>query len=134
MRLTIIAALLALAACTTEPALAPDAPPIILSGDLTRTDHQTYKELAFTVPPGTGRIAIDLAYTGKENRAVIDLGLRDPQGQRGWSGGNKPHIEIGTADATPSYRPGAIQPGTWHVVLGIPNLREGQTAHYDVTI
>ncbi len=130
---TILIAALALAACTTEPALAPAAAPIVLSGEITRADHQTYREIPFAVPPGTGRISIDFTYD-KENRTVIDLGLRDPNGQRGWSGGNKSHIEIGEFEATPSYRPGKIQPGEWKLILGIPNIREGQTAHYEATL
>jgi hypothetical protein len=134
MRHTFIAALLALAACATEPQLSPNIPPLILSGDITRADHQTYRELPFTVPPGTRQITIDFAYTNKENRTVIDLGLRDPQDQRGWSGGNKSHIEIGEFNATPSYRPGKIQPGEWKLVLGVPNTREGQTARYEATV
>ncbi len=133
MRHILIAATLALAACATAPA--PAAQPITLTGSITRDDHQTYRELPFTVPAGTHRITIDFTYD-KENRTVIDLGLRDPQGQRGWSGGNKTHIEIGDTGATPSYRPGAIQPGTWHLILGIPNIRDGQTSPYkaDITL
>lgn len=123
-----------LAACASQPAFDPATPPLILTGEITRADHLTYRELAFTPPPGTGRITIDFAYTGKDKKTVIDIGLRDPEGQRGWSGGNKSHIEIGELDATPSYRPGRIQQGEWKLVLGIPNIRDGQTATYTATI
>ena len=131
MRHIIIAATLALTACTTAPIPAPQ--PITLTGQITRTDHQTYRELPFTVPAGTTHITIDFTYD-KENRTVIDLGLRDPNGQRGWSGGNKTHIEIGTDAATPSYTPGPIQPGTWKLILGIPNIRDGQSPTYKADI
>ena len=124
MRIALLAAALALAACTSAPP--PQPAPITLAGAITRADHQTYRELPFTVPPGTTRISIDFSYD-KDNRTVIDLGLRDPQGLRGWSGGNKSHIEIGADTATPSYAPGPIQPGTWKLILGIPNIRDGQT-------
>ena len=131
----LIAALaLALAACVQQPEPLPDARPLILTGEITRADHQTYREIPFTVPPGTKNITIDFAYTGKENRTVIDIGVRDPQGQRGWSGGNKSSFEIGEFAATPSYRPGLIQPGEWKLVLGIPNIREGQSASYTATV
>ena len=50
---------------------------------------------AVAAPPGAGRITIDFDYTGKDQKTVIDIGVRDPDGQRGWSGGNKSHIEIG---------------------------------------
>ena len=80
----LIAALaLALAACVQQPEPLPDALPLVLTGQITRADHQTYREIPFTVPPGTKNITIDFAYTGKENRTVIDIGVRDPQGQRG---------------------------------------------------
>ena len=106
----------------------------MLTGEITRADHQTYREIPFNVPPGAGRISIDFAYTGKDQKTVIDIGVRDPQGQRGWSGGNKSHIEIGALDTTPSYKPGDIQPGEWKLVLGIPNIRAGQTATYTATV
>lgn len=132
-RVHLIAAL-ALAACASEPAPQPAPQQIVLTGEIARADHQSYREIPFTVPPGTKNIAIDFAYTGKENRTVIDIGVRDPDGQRGWSGGNKSHIEIGSQAATPSYRAGPIEAGEWKLVLGIPNIREGQTASYKATV
>ncbi|MEY2758494.1 MAG: hypothetical protein RIR33_2272 [Pseudomonadota bacterium] len=129
-----LVAAIALAACVQPPAPIPDTAPVILSGEITRDDHQTYREIPFTVPRGTQRITFDFAYTGKDNRTVIDIGVRDPEGQRGWSGGNKSSFTIGADTATPSYRSGPIQPGEWKLVLGIPNIREGQTASYTATI
>lgn len=85
------------------------------------------------MPPGTKFIAVAFSYN-KDNRTVIDLGLRDPQGQRGWSGGNKDRFTVGNISATPSYRAGPIQPGEWKLILGIPNVRENQTATYEATI
>lgn len=133
MRHILIAAALALASCTSAPAPASEPTTLTLTGAITRADHQTYRELPFIVPVGTHRITIDFSYD-KENRTVIDLGLRDPNGQRGWSGGNKTHIEIGDSDATPSYRPAPIQPGEWKLILGVPNIREGQTSPYKADI
>jgi hypothetical protein len=133
MRHLIAALALALAACTGAPPPAPIREPLVLTGTITRADHQTYREIPFTVPPGTTRIAVDFTYD-KDNRTVIDLGLRDPQGQRGWSGGNKSSFEIGEHQATPSYRPGPLQPGEWKLILGIPNIRDGQTSSYTATV
>ena len=133
MRFTRLALAALMSSCANEPVLPSGASTLTLSGDITRADHQTYRELPFSVPPGARRIIIDFAYE-KDNRTVIDLGVRDPQGQRGWSGGNKSHIEIGEDDATPSYAPGRIQPGEWRLVLGIPNIREGQSAHFEARI
>ncbi len=134
LRVLITAIVLLLAACASPPAFDPATPPLVLTGEITRADHQTYREIPFTPPPGTGRISIDFAYTGKDQKTVIDIGVRDPDGQRGWSGGNKSHIEIGEFAATPSYRPGPIQTGEWKLVLGVPNIRAGQTATYTATV
>lgn len=125
-----------LAACATHdlsPATQDSQRKITLSGDLTRRDFQTYRELPFNVPAGTSRIEIELSYD-HGNRTVIDLGLRDPNGPRGWSGGNKSRIVIDEMDATPSYRAGPLTPGTWTVVLGVPNIREGMTAHFTAKV
>jgi hypothetical protein len=109
-------------------------PDLTLTGTLTGKDHQTYREVPFKVPPGVTRLTLTLAYTGKEQRAVIDLGLRDPQRLRGWSGGNKDRVVIEEADATPSYLPGPIPAGTWKLVLGAPNLRPNGQATYTANV
>jgi hypothetical protein len=125
----------ALAACASGSQIEPGIETkFSITGDIAHADHQTYKEIPFHVPRGVTRITIDFSYTGKENRTVIDLGLRDPKGQRGWSGGNKSSFTISEFEATPSYMPGKIQTGDWLLVLGIPNIRQGQTAHYEAAI
>lgn len=136
MRLVLLATFLVLAACTAAPeqVMVPAPSRITLTGEISRADHQTYREIPFEVPQGTGSIAVDFAYTGKDQRTVIDIGLRDPDGQRGWSGGNKSSFEVSEFSSTPSYATGPIKPGTWHLVLGIPNIRDGQTASYTATI
>ena len=103
---------------------------IELRGVLTRADHETYKELAFDVPPGVERLTVAFAYTGREERATIDLGLFDPERFRGWSGGDKATFTLSALDATPSYLPGPIVPGRWTLLLGVPNIRPGREAAY----
>src|SRR5215813_10228863 len=134
-RLT-LALLLALTACTSSGAsLTPNTSrSIVLAGDLTRADNQTYRELPFDVPPGVTSLDVEFSYTGKQDHTVIDLGVRDPEGPRGWSGGNKSGFTIGEVQATPSYTPGHIQSGRWFLVLGIPNIREGSSSHYEARI
>ena len=107
---------------------------IVLEGVLTRADHETYKELPFDVPPGVDRVTVEFAYTGREEKAVIDLGLFDPERFRGWSGGDKARFSVSTIDATPSYLPRPIVPGRWTLLLGVPNIRPGREAHYVATI
>ncbi|HZZ31762.1 MAG TPA: CehA/McbA family metallohydrolase [Phenylobacterium sp.] len=123
-------ALLALCAAAT-PAAAQD---LTLTGVMSHADHQSYREAPFQVPPGTTRLTVEFAYTGKDQKSVIDLGVRDPQRFRGWSGGNKQSFTISDADATPSYLAGPLPAGTWRLVLGVPNLRPGAEARYTAKI
>lgn len=124
------AALLFLAALAAPAAAAERAPDLTLAGTFTVQDHQTYREVPFQVPAGVARLTLTFSYTGREQRSVIDLGLRDPERLRGWSGGDKDRVVIEEADATPSYLPGPIPAGTWRLILGVPNLRRGATAAY----
>src|ERR1700691_5321888 len=116
-----------LGAQTPTPATATD---LVLTGDITRAQHQTYVDVSFAVPAGTHRISVDFQYTGKADRAVLDLGIADPQRFRGASGGNKSHFTIAETDATPSYLPGAIPAGQWHLLISVPNMRPQSVAHY----
>jgi hypothetical protein len=85
-----------------------------------------YYYIPFTVPAGTTRIEVTLAYPKAED-CVVDLGAFDPratdyptaQGFRGWSGGARDHFFIATDNATPGYVHGEIQSGTWKVILGL---------------
>jgi hypothetical protein len=113
------------------PASAQSSPPdIVLNGDVTGAQNKTYLEVPFTVPPGTHRVSVDFQYTGKEERATLDLGVFDPTRFRGESGGNKSHFTISETDATPSYLPGAIPAGQWHLLLAVPNMRPRAVSHY----
>jgi len=112
----------------------PTLPDVTITGVLTRADHQTYRDLAFDVPAGVARLTVTFAYTGKDQRATIDIGLYDPERFRGWSGGNKAAFTLSATDATPSYLAGPIRPGRWRLVLGVPNIRPGAVAAYTATI
>jgi hypothetical protein len=103
---------------------------LVLTGDVTGAQNKTYFEVPFTVPSGTHRVSVDFQYTGKEERATLDLGVFDPQRFRGESGGNKSHFTISETDATPSYLPGVILPGQWHLLIAVPNMRPNSVAHY----
>ena len=110
-------------------------PDLVLHGSLSGADHQTYRTAPFAVPDGVERITVEFDYTGKEQRAVIDLGLLGPDGAiRGWSGGNKRLFTISGVDATPSYLPTATTAGTWALLLGVPNLRKDAVADYTAKV
>lgn len=106
---------------------------LTLTGTLTGADHQTYVEVPFDVPPGIERLTLSFEYD-RADRTVIDLGLYDPNGLRGWSGGNKSIVTVATSDATPSYVPGPVIPGQWRLLLGVPNIRQGVTARWTASI
>jgi len=119
------------AALVAFPAAAED---LTLTGVMTGADHQTYREVPFRVPAGTTSVTVDFAYTGKDQKSVIDLGVRDPQRLRGWSGGNKSKFTITDTWATPSYLPGPLPAGEWKLILGVPNLRKDGRAEYTAKI
>jgi hypothetical protein len=106
----------------------------VIEGKLTRAAYERYTELPFDLPEGVVRLTIRFRYAGKEQRSVIDLGLRDPQRFRGWSGGTRSSMTLSTEDATPGYLPGPLPAGRWNLILGAPNIREGAEAPYTAEI
>lgn len=107
---------------------------ITIDGRLTRADYERHLEREFQVPAGTRRVEIEYAVSGAERRTVVDLGLRGPSGLRGWSGGGTRSMFVSALGATPGYLPGAIEPGAWAVLLGVPNIRDGSDDTYQVTV
>ncbi|WP_293898300.1 CehA/McbA family metallohydrolase [Phenylobacterium sp.] len=105
-----------------------------LTGVMTGADHQTYREVPFRVRAGTTSVSVAFNYAGKDQKAVIDIGVRDPQRFRGWSGGNKARFTLTETWATSSYLPGPLPAGTWTLILGVPNLRKDGRATYTATI
>lgn len=105
-----------------------------LRGTVTYANYQTYVEVPFIVPRGVTRLTVDFSYTERDKRTTIDLGIFDSERFRGWSGGNKSSFTISETDATPSYLPGPVRPGTWKLILGVPNIRKGVRAAYEAKI
>lgn len=105
-----------------------------LRGTVTHANHQTYVEVPFVVPKGVARVTVEFSYTERDKHTTIDLGLFDGERFRGWSGGNKSSFTISETDATPSYLPGPVRPGTWKLILGVPNIREGVRSEYEAKI
>jgi len=128
---TAIAAGLSAAIVLVSPAVAET---LTLTGVMTGADHETYREVPFRVPAGATSVTVAFAYTGKDQKSVIDLGIRDPARFRGWSGGNKAKFTITDTWATPSYLPGPLPAGEWKLILGVPNLRKDARADYTATI
>jgi hypothetical protein len=77
--------------------------------------------LPFEVPPGCRSVAVELEFDPASG-AVVDLGCQGVDGWRGWSGGARRSYVITPDAATPGYVPGELEPGEWHVVLGLHRL------------
>lgn len=109
-------------------------PDLVLRGAITEKDRETYAEVPFTVPQGVVRVSVDFHYTEHEHQTTVDLGLLDPDGFRGWSGGNKSAFSVAANDATPSYLPGPLKPGVWKLLLGVPSVGKGVTPQYEAKV
>lgn len=66
---------------------------------------------------------------------IIDLGLIAPDGRQvGASGSDKTEFEVSATHATPGYRPSALDPGEWHILVGAYKIAPaGVTVHYELT-
>jgi hypothetical protein len=85
-----------------------------------------YRYVTFEVPPGVPAISVRLRYDRRE--AVLDLGLFDPDGFRGWSGSNKEGFVVTATRATPGYLPGPLVAGEWQVLLGLHRVPPEEVA------
>jgi hypothetical protein len=90
-----------------------------------------YLEVPFEIPAGRTPDALEVTLAYDRDTAVIDLGCRDPERWRGWSGGARSRFAITPVAATPGYEPGELVPGRWAVVLGLHGMPVEPT---DVTV
>jgi len=107
-------------------------PDLVLDGEIGPSDLSTCRALPFRVPAGVVRLSAELTYTGHDQYTVIDMGVSDQDGSRGWSGSNKASFTLSRTDATPSYLPGAIRPGAWAMNLCTSAIRPGRHDRYVV--
>ncbi len=130
MMRTLVVAILALFAFPAGAQTATPKPDVVLTGSVDGNDHQTYRGIPFEVPAGVTAITVEFAYSGRDERTTIDLGLADPERFRGASGGSKMRFTVAENYATPSYLPGPLISGTWRLLLGIPNIRKNAHSGY----
>ncbi|MBM0107734.1 CehA/McbA family metallohydrolase [Steroidobacter sp. S1-65] len=112
---------------------------MVLRDTIPDTAFRTYRLLPFEVPEGVKAVEIRFDYTGRDARTTIDVGLLGPGETfdaefRGWSGGNKRSFILSSSDATPSYLASPVQPGRWQLLLGVPNIRKGQTSEFTAQV
>ena len=79
-----------------------------------------WQYLPVEVPPGSAALRVELDYD--QSGAILDLGCFGPAGFRGWSGGARSSFVITPGEATPGYLPGELEPGQWHVAIGLYRL------------
>jgi PHP domain len=79
-----------------------------------------WQYLPVKVQPGATGLRAELEYD--RTAATLDLGCLGPAGFRGWSGGARRSFVITAAQATPGYLAGALEPGTWQVMIGLHRL------------
>lgn len=111
------ALLVAFATAVARPvgAQPADPPPVVFEGDIP-LDGPDHFFLPFHIPPGTEEIEILHDDMSREN--VLDFGVNDPNGYRGWGGGTSEPAVIGKLAASRAYVPGPLQEGEWKVVVG----------------
>lgn len=117
----------------------PRPPDLTLRDTITDAAYRTYRLIPFDVPVGVKALEIRFDYTGREARTTIDIGLLGPGEKfdasfRGWSGGNKRSFTLSGSDATPSYLSGPVTAGKWQLLLGVPNIRTGQTSEFTAEV
>lgn len=112
--------------------------------------ERTYFTLPFTMPPDIDSMTLQYRYdrhlksetqvgdgmfTGRNEANIIDLGLIAPDGtQIGASGSDKNEIHLSETDATPGYRPCALVPGEWQILVGAYKVAsEGVTVTYELS-
>jgi hypothetical protein len=119
----------------SAPRCSPGGDPVVLTGTAGPDQAQTYLLLPVEIGPGATRLEIAYTWEPVEGN-VFDLGLwdghgyRSPAGFRGWSGSRQGLLHRGQApvhvqadSAERGYRPGPVEPGTWHVELGVAAVR-----------
>ena len=92
---------------------------------------ETHFYVEFEVPEGT--VEIEVQHDDLSSANILDWGLNDPNGFRGWGGGNSEPAVVGVEAASRSYVPGPIPAGTWAVVVGKARISE-TPAEYELCI
>ena len=103
-----------LAALTLKAGFA-SAAPIVIDGVVPEGGPDHFF-LDFEVPAGTQEI--EIRHDDKSAANILDWGVNDPDGYRGWGGGTSEPVVIGEAAASRAYVPGPIKAGTWRVIVG----------------
>ncbi|MCB9682414.1 MAG: CehA/McbA family metallohydrolase [Alphaproteobacteria bacterium] len=107
-------------------ATAGDVAPLDLSGTVP-VDGPDHVLVPFEVPAGTAEVQVH--HDDGSDAVILDWGLTDPDGFRGWGGGNPEDAIVGQDAASRSYLTGPIPAGTWNVVVGKAKLDDAPASY-----
>ncbi len=113
--------------------------PLHIEGTLTEQDNHRHINHPFTVPEGATCLDIDFEYEPKRVEKygnLLTLSLFDPQSERGTGHRGQPHqhVMVSSGAATPGYRAGALQSGTWNVMINSNLINAGSPVNYHIDI
>ncbi|HEX8438864.1 CehA/McbA family metallohydrolase [Archangium sp.] len=94
------------------PSLAAD--PLVMEGEVPA--EGSFFDVPFQVPPGT--VELEVRHDDLASENILDWGLEDPAGFRGYGGGNEEPAVVGEKAASRSYLAGPLPPGRWKVTVG----------------
>lgn len=117
------------ATASALPALGLAQAPVVLTFDgLVPSGSETHFFVPFEVPPGI--VEIEVRHDDLSSDDILDWGLEDVAGFRGWGGGNSEPAVVAADRASRSYVPGPMSPGTWRVVVGKAQLRSSMPSYH----
>jgi hypothetical protein len=99
---------------------------LVLEGEVP-ADGLDHFFLDVEVPQGT--VEIEVRHADGSEADILDWGLDDPAGFRGWGGGNAEPAVVGEQAASRSYLAGPLPAGTWRVVVGKAKIRSSPATY-----
>ena len=108
-----VALIIALWASTVDAQ--PEVPAVVVD-EAVPAGGPDFFLVPFDVPASTAEIEVRHQSLGDGD--ILDFGVEDPDGFRGWGGGNTEPAIVGVGAASRSYLPGPMPAGTWYVVVG----------------
>lgn len=92
---------------------------LVLTRTISEEEELQYIEVPFNMPKGIQKILVNYEVKSHgQNPCIVDLGIKDFNRVRGWSGGARREFYIGETHATPGYVSGPLYEGNWSILLG----------------
>src|SRR6266542_1098906 len=113
------------AAVAAAPGVAAADTTLVFDGDVP-PDGPDHFFVPFDVPAGT--VEIEVAHAGAPGANILDFGLVDANGYRGWGGGTSEPTVVGVQAASRAYVPGPLSAGRWRVVVGKALIKIGRAS------